>query len=113
MKMYRCNFPGCGKLLTQSGYCPSHQAMRPKPFSTATRPNEEFYKSQRWKVLRRQKINEHPYCYLCGITDGLQVHHTTPPRGNEDLFFNENNLVVVCENCHRIITAQEIRERQK
>lgn len=111
--MFRCNFPNCGKLLKESGYCPAHQAMRPKPFETATRPNEMLYKSQRWKNLRRGLIKAHPYCEVCGGVVDLQVHHTTPPRGNEDLFFDENNLVVVCANCHRMITAREIQKRKR
>lgn len=113
MKMYRCNFPGCGKLLKESGYCPTHQAMRPKPFSTATRPNEEFYKSQRWKKLRGEILKKQPFCNLCFKTEGLQVHHLKPPRGDENLFFDLSNLMVVCADCHRQITAAEIRERQK
>lgn len=112
MKMYRCRAPGCGKLLTESGYCPAHQTMRPKPFSTATRPNEEFYRSQRWKKLRGEILKEHPFCNLCFRTENLQVHHLTPPRGDEELFFSLGNLMVVCAECHRKITAAEIQARK-
>jgi 5-methylcytosine-specific restriction endonuclease McrA len=34
------------------------------------------------------------------------------PRGNEELFFDENNLQTLCHSCHAIKTAQEIRERK-
>lgn len=113
MKMYRCLFPNCGNLLETSGYCPQHQASRPKPFSSATRPNEAFYKSARWRNLRGEMLKENPFCIYCFRETGLQVHHLVPPRGNEALFFDKGNLRVVCEDCHRKITAAEIMARKE
>lgn len=60
MKMYRCRAPNCGALLNESGYCARHQGMKPKPFANATRLNEDFYKSPRWKALRKRAIEAHP-----------------------------------------------------
>lgn len=111
MKMYRCRAPNCGALLNESGYCARHQGMKPKPFANATRLNEALYKSARWKELRKRAIEMHPYCQICGCREELQVHHIIPPRGNSELFFDERNLSVVCEACHRQITAEEIMER--
>lgn len=104
--------PGCGVLLAERGYCPAHQKTRPKPFENATRPNEVFYRSTRWKKLRVGVIAEQPFCEMCGGVRGLQVHHKIPPRGNEALFFNRENLAVVCADCHRKITAEEINQRR-
>lgn len=111
MKMYRCRFPNCGELLTESGFCPQHQASRPKPFASATRPNEEFYKSARWRKLRGEILKANPFCIFCFKDTDLQVHHLVPPRGKEELFFDPGNLRVVCAECHRKITAAEIMAR--
>lgn len=113
MKMFRCNFPGCGKLLNERGYCPAHQATRPKPFENAMRPNEALYRTTRWKKLRAEILQKTPFCEFCFREGALQVHHLIPPRGDEQLFFDRGNLRVICAECHRKITAQEIKQRRE
>jgi 5-methylcytosine-specific restriction endonuclease McrA len=61
-------------------------------------------------------LKEYPYCVKCGIGKNetpLHVHHIVEPRGNEELFFNKDNLVPVCDACHRVLTAEEIRKRKE
>jgi 5-methylcytosine-specific restriction protein A len=117
MKAKICNAPGCNTLIQPTErYCPQHKKEQPKPFSSAIRYNEELYKTTQWKQLRKKILNEQTNCFWCGISKGetkLEVHHRIPPRGNEELFFDENNLVVVCPACHKIITNQEIRNRNE
>jgi 5-methylcytosine-specific restriction protein A len=61
-------------------------------------------------------IRQSPQCAICGAAkeDGaiLEVHHREPPRGDEGMFFDENNLQVLCRSCHQVITAREIQERR-
>jgi 5-methylcytosine-specific restriction protein A len=38
------------------------------------------------------------------------VHHITPPKGDEELFFDRNNLTVLCESCHARMTSAEAKE---
>jgi len=73
--------------------------------------NEVLYKTHRWQTLRKKIIAETPYCYKCGSDRYLEVHHKIPPRGDEDLFYDEGNCVPVCRACHRLITAREIFRR--
>jgi 5-methylcytosine-specific restriction endonuclease McrA len=117
MKKYICRYPGCNKLLESPGYCEEHIIReKDKPFSGAIRFNEKLYNTTRWRQLRKKILKEPQSCYRCGI-DGneteFEIHHIIPPMGNEELFFDESNLVAVCPVCHKIITNKEIRDRKK
>jgi 5-methylcytosine-specific restriction protein A len=116
MKKKICGHPGCARL-ADSGerYCREHtrEPASAEPFRNALRANASLYNTARWKKLRNKKIKENPYCAKCGAGERLEVHHLVPPRGNGELFFDEGNMIVVCESCHRIITNGEIRGRQR
>jgi 5-methylcytosine-specific restriction endonuclease McrA len=112
MRKKICSFAGCNTLIEfNERYCTKH-IINHKPFEHAIRYNEALYNTTRWRTLRKEKIKEIPYCELCGADTNLEVHHRVPPRGNEELFFNRDNLQVICSACHKIITAREIRERK-
>lgn len=78
-----------------------------KPFQNAKRKNESLYRTCEWRQLRKETIEKNPCCYYCGSVDNLQVHHITPPKGNRDLFFDTDNLMVVCRYCHSRLTGIE------
>jgi 5-methylcytosine-specific restriction protein A len=117
MKKYLCRFPGCGTLLENQGYCDKHKIeKKTEPFKNAVKSNEGLYNTTRWRKLRAKLLEEQENCYRCGIfktESKLEVHHIIPPRGDEELFFDINNLAVVCSECHKVITAQEIQRRKK
>ena len=106
-----CREPGCDALIRESEtYCDSHKRPERKPFEKAVRYNTEFYNTARWRNLRKRVLAETPRCVRCGASGDdarLEVHHVTPPRGNEGLFFDEGNLVPVCRPCHGALTARE------
>jgi 5-methylcytosine-specific restriction protein A len=114
MKKKICNSPGCNRLIDHgSRYCDEHTRPPTIPFKNAVRTNGLLYNTTRWRKLRKIIIEESPFCSMCGATETeLEVHHAIPPRGNEDLFFDKNNLVVVCSDCHRVVTNREIRKRK-
>jgi 5-methylcytosine-specific restriction endonuclease McrA len=89
------------------------QERKANAFKTADRANTELYNTAEWRQLRQETLFKHPFCEVCGSEENLQVHHKQAPRGNKELFFNPDNLMVVCADCHRKITANEIRERKK
>jgi 5-methylcytosine-specific restriction protein A len=62
--------------------------------------------------LRNKILKEQPFCIKCGSNSDLQVDHIIPPRGNEELFFNEDNLQTLCRLCHSVKTNNEIRNRK-
>jgi 5-methylcytosine-specific restriction protein A len=118
MKKKLCNHPGCSRLIDiGERYCTEHAAReKRKPFEGANRSNASLYNTAKWRKLRNKILREQPYCYKCGIgknETSLQVHHVIEPRGDEALFYDESNLLPVCESCHRILTAKEIRNRKE
>jgi 5-methylcytosine-specific restriction protein A len=114
MKKKICSYPSCNKLVNiNERYCTEHKTNK-KPFESAIRFNESLYNTTRWRKLRVKILNEQPNCFKCGISKSeskLEVHHLVPPRGNEELFFDENNLMAICSACHRVITNREIRNK--
>lgn len=117
MKAYRCRFPNCGNLISEPGYCPKHLQYAPpsdsERWKKAKRTNTPLYKTARWRQMQKNTVALYPYCAICGAREKLQVHHKIAPRGNEQLFFDVTNLMVVCADCHRALTRQEIIERGK
>jgi 5-methylcytosine-specific restriction protein A len=111
-----CGEPGCNKLIEiTERYCEEHKKEPRKPFENAIRFNQQLYNTNRWRKLKSEHLKEHPYCCKCGISKNeisLQVHHIIPPRGNEELFFDENNLTSICPVCHKIITTREIQKNK-
>lgn len=103
--------------MNHRGYCPIHQQYAPKKeaFQNAKRANEDLYHSAKWRKLRKETIEKYgSICRFCGKkTDNPQIHHIIPPRGNETLFFDPENLAVICPDCHRKITEQEIENRKQ
>lgn len=116
MKLKMCCYPGCTELTHGEYYCQEHKAKREAirremAFKTATRYAD--YHDPRWIALSKKFRTEHPACQMCGETDGLQVHHIIPVRLSPSQFLDENNLVVLCESCHRIETQREIALRRE
>jgi len=108
-----CRAPNCNKLIpSDKAYCEAHQPPPRIPFANATRSNEVLYKTHRWRALRKKIIAETPYCVYCGADKYLEIHHKIPPRGDEDLFYDEGNCIPVCKLCHRKLTAREIKNRR-
>jgi 5-methylcytosine-specific restriction protein A len=112
MRARICHYPGCDTLIQPNEtYCGQHIRPPSIPFENAVRSNN--YNTTQWRRLRKKILKEQPNCSRCGSTENLQVHHIIPPRGNEDLFYDESNLTTICATCHRVITNQEIRKRHK
>ena len=114
-----CRYPSCNNLVPKGeSYCYKHkrekQASQSVPFETAVRYNQGLYNTTLFKNIRKKLLQENPHCFRCGIGKeaNLQIHHIIAPLGNEDLFYDESNCVVVCEQCHRVITAKEISDRK-
>jgi 5-methylcytosine-specific restriction protein A len=116
MKKRICNNLGCNTLINDNErYCSEHIKEKSVPFANSIRYNESLYNTAQWRTLRKIHLQSNPSCIKCGATKKdnikIEVHHLVPPRGNEELFFDENNLATVCSACHRILTNQEIGKR--
>lgn len=60
-------------------------------------------KTVEWQRTRKQVVKVYEQkCALCGSTHRkLEVHHIEAFKNNEELRYNPNNCILLCENCHR------------
>jgi 5-methylcytosine-specific restriction protein A len=67
-----------------------------------------LYRTQAWKVLRRQVLLESAHrCATQGCAAKASVvDHIRPHRGESDLFFDRDNLQAMCKPCHDRKTAR-------
>ncbi|MDR2873953.1 MAG: HNH endonuclease [Methanobrevibacter sp.] len=110
MRKYLCRAAGCQALLDSPGLCSKHYKEPVKPFENAVRSND--YNTTEWKKLRREHLKYNNECIVCGNREHLEVDHIICPVGNEELFYDSNNLQTLCSYHHKIKTAKEIRERK-
>lgn len=63
-----------------------------------------FHQSYAWKK-KRKEIKElyDGKCAICGSSKNLQVHHIVPIQIIPTLKLDNDNLIAVCEKCHREI----------
>jgi 5-methylcytosine-specific restriction endonuclease McrA len=68
-----------------------------------------FYKTARWRRLRRLQLRQHPLCKFClerGIATAANVvDHVTPHRGDRTAFV-AGELQSLCEPCHKSAKRQ-------
>jgi 5-methylcytosine-specific restriction protein A len=120
----QCKKSGCSEVISSDKrYCEKHQHLQEeddkkkeewkrKAFSRAKKSNEELYNTTLWRQLRAQKLKDFPCCLYCASTDRLEIHHLIPPRGNKTLFYDYDNLAVLCKRCHQRETAYEVKQRK-
>ena len=64
----------------------------------------------RWQKARLDYLRRNPLCVECRkqnlIVAATIVDHVTPHRGDEELFWNEENWAAMCAACHSRKTAQ-------
>lgn len=49
------------------------------------------------------KVRDNHQCVLCKSTINLRVHHIEPFAVNKEKQFDENNLITLCELCHKLV----------
>ncbi len=71
------------------------------------RPWRKWYKTERWRRLRIATfVRDHFTCQWpgCGRVEGntskLVADHRRPHRGDERMFWDEDNLQTLCKPCH-------------
>ena len=123
MRKIICKQPGCFRTIDpESGhtYCIEHQAQeraeqeRKKVYMPRVEHGSwtELYNSPKWKALRDGKLKDTPSCEKCGAP-ATEVHHIVPHRGNMALFLDWDNLMSLCNKCHRLQTIKETHERAR
>jgi len=61
------------------------------------------YDDPKWKKISQACLKRIGECQICGAIENLEVHHRIPIKHNLSLAYDPQNLLVVCENCHKKI----------
>ena len=68
---------------------------------------ESFKNHKKWLELKSILLYEKKVCEICGSDKSLQVHHILPRSSNPELIMDKENLMVLCEECHKKIHAKD------
>jgi hypothetical protein len=70
--------------------------------ATPYSPYNEQLKNEKWKAFRNFVfVVRGSKCEMCGATQKLQVHHPNYVKGRKAWEYTCNEVVVLCEQCHR------------
>jgi len=61
-------------------------------------------RSPKWRKVRNEYLQKHPFCECCEGKKGLEVHHKKPVHLFPELELEESNLMTLCARmkCHFI-----------
>jgi len=127
--MKLCKYPGCRNLV-EEGFCEKHkefgvqEEMRKAEvrrkreldnfYKMSKNPkygvNRELRRDNRYRKIKKHLFEVYTRCQICGSTKNLEVHHIVKPKGDESLFLDLNNLLVVCKKCHKRLTNIQKRK---
>lgn len=110
MRTRICAVAGCYNTTKDNNkYCDKHiNTVERKIFTVRTKSRQwhNKYNNAQWRKKSREFLRNNPYCVECGnkatITD-----HIIPHRGNEFLFWSDENLQAMCQSCHTRKTFAE------
>lgn len=77
----------------------------------------EYYDLNQWKQLSQEMRKNNDKCQICGAKS-QDVHHIFPfmhqsPELREEVFFDKDNLLCLCEKCHYAIHHNKLLPVQK
>lgn len=96
--------PRVGVLAPRLGHAPDNERARSRQ-RDATQPWRQWYKTARWQKLRWSVLARDLFiCRRCdrieADTSQLVADHKRPHRGDERLFWDDQNLQCLCKACH-------------
>jgi 5-methylcytosine-specific restriction enzyme A len=80
-------------------------------YNKTGRPFKHLCSTSRWKKSRKEFMKQHPLCVECkskavikaaSVEDHIEAH-----KGDEVLFWNQNNWQALYKKCHDRKTAKE------
>jgi 5-methylcytosine-specific restriction enzyme A len=110
-----CNYPGCGALVHGGErYCEQHKKAVQKQLDERRGTATERGYGARWHRASRMYLAEHPLCVLCEKEEGRAiaatiVDHIIPHKGDQELFWNEDNWQSVCVHHHAMKAREDGR----
>ena len=88
-------------------YCEKHLPLHPE----VTRPAAKRGYNRRWQKVRKSYLEAHPLCVQCAkqgkYVRATVVDHIIPHRGDQKLFWDQNNWQSLCKSCHDKKTLTE------
>ncbi len=101
-----CVEPGCGSWAVYRGRCAAHRRDRART-RYAQAANQRLYRTKRWQVLRRHKLDLAPICEEPGCERlATDVHHRQPVNTGGDPWAVAN-LEALCHEHHSRRTRME------
>lgn len=75
---------------------------------------QSLYATAEWRAFARRIKKRDPICRLCGGgVERLEIHHIEPFRFAPLLFMDEQNVVRLCQTCHRGLKNRERYYRRR
>lgn len=110
-----CAAKGCNEKTRNPKYCDKHakseEAQRQRFVDQRRGSSSARGYGWKWKNARTRFLREHPLCEMCSTVDSpttaTVVDHRVPHKGDEYLFWNEENWQPLCASCHSRKTAAE------
>jgi len=106
---------GCGHRIKPDHRCPceAKRDQERKARFDKTRPNSTARGYGRaWETARRAFLRRNPFCRRCGAPAAV-VDHKTPHRGDQTLFWDQDNWQPLCTPCHSGAKQREERREKK
>lgn len=105
----KCAEPSCRTLVRGQSRCEKHAKVK-WTRSKASASYQWMYQTPQWKARAAQHKKENPLCAECernGRTTAVYcTDHIVPHRGDERLFFDEDNWQSLCRDCHQTKTMR-------
>lgn len=64
---------------------------------------ERYENKKKWLQLKSEVLYEKKCCEVCKTIHLLEVHHILPRNSNPELGLDKENLMVLCQRCHKNI----------
>ena len=107
-KRHPCNYGPC-TALTHEARCTKHTVNRNNRTEEGHK-RKRLYNTTAWRVARKGFIGVNPLCVACKAEGQYRlsnvVDHITPHRGDESIFWDEDNWQALCKRCHDIKTGR-------
>ena len=102
-----CRYPLCSNKADKgSSYCKIHKKIMEKQRSTPTERGYDY----KWQKFRKEYLKKNPFCVVClnkgKLIQAKVIDHIVPHKGNERLFWDENNMQTLCIRCHNKKTGK-------
>lgn len=112
-----CLKPGCRNLTRNGNYCQEHRKQRLQQVEGRRLSANARGYTYRWQQARAAYLAAHPLCVACEaegrVTAAAEVDHIVPHKGDEALFWDQENWQALCKACHSRKTVEDGRFGQK